>query len=164
MHATKNTPGHAHAISVPNRDVSRGSSPDTLFAKEADLLLPDTSSTHPHPAHPAQHTALTNSFAASTSPEVGCRLSFGVCTLPVRFITYAGWLLALAVRARRHILITYNDFWGLLALFIMATNKLKSSGATKCVTHITIIRSMMPVFPRPTHESFPFFPDYHGWN
>ena len=53
-HATKNTPGHAHAISVLNRDVSRGSSSDTLFAKLADRLLPDISPTHPHPAHPTE--------------------------------------------------------------------------------------------------------------
>ena len=29
-------------------------------------------------------------------------------------------------------------------------------------TYHTIIRSMMPVFSRPTHESFPFSPDYFG--
>ena len=55
-HATKKPPGHAHAISVPNCDAGSGSSRDTLFAKLADCLLPDTSPTHPHPAHPAQHT------------------------------------------------------------------------------------------------------------
>ncbi len=46
-----------------------------------------------------------------------------------------------------------QQFWGLLALFIMTTNELNEN-------YHTIIQSMMPVFPRPTHEPFPFFPDY----
>ena len=50
-HATKNTPGHAHAIWVPNRDVGSSSSPGTLFAKLTDRLLPDISPTFPQPTH-----------------------------------------------------------------------------------------------------------------
>ncbi len=103
-HAAKNTPGQAHAISIPNRDVSSGSSPDTLFAKLADRLLPDTS---PHPSTPGPPPGAT--LAASTRIQKCCP-GFGVCTLPVCCITCARWLPVLAVRARRHILIYLQRF------------------------------------------------------
>ncbi len=170
-HATKNTSGYAYAI-YRSRIVTSAVVPllpPPLFAKLAGRLLPDTS---PHPSTPS--SSLGTTLAASTRIQKFC-LGFDVCTLPVCSITYAHWLPALAVRARRHILTIYNDFGGLLVLFIMATNELKSSGATKCDPHITIIRSMMSVFPRPTLKSFPF-PRlfcpwetsgclyHHGWN
>ena len=186
-HATKNTPGHAHAISVPNRDFFSGSSPDTLFAKLADRVLPDTSPTHPHPAHPAQHTCRhinqqprceyiyvpESRSAALVLAGAHCRYAVYTASTLYNICTLAP---GAGCPSLTHILITYNHFGGLLALFLMATKELKSSGATKCAPHITINRSLMPVFPCPMHESFPFFPGFfcpwetsgclyhHGWN
>ncbi len=131
----KNTPGHAHAISVLNRDVGSCSSPCTLFAKLADRLLPDIC------PHPNTHVA------ASANRPPRCEYQNPAEVLPwFRHVHTAGtlykniytrWLPALASeRDGWHILITYNDFGGLLALFIMATNELNENYETERRTFI----------------------------